>query len=133
MTTYVDTCVLIDAIDEDADHHQWSVDRLNEAKEVGPVFVSDAVYSEFSVAMDSVDEVNQVLTVLNLQRCSYSEHDLFDAGKAFLAYRQNQGTKSNVLPDFFIGALARNNAKPLITRDVQRFATYFPEAELVIP
>lgn len=133
MTAYVDTCVLIDALDPQADHHQWSVDRLNEAKQNGPVFVSDMVYSEFSVSLETVQEVDEVIGALDLQRCSYSDPDLFDAGKAYAAYRKNNGQKLNVLPDFFIGALARNNAGPIITRDVQRFATYFPEADLIAP
>lgn len=133
MTAFVDTCVLIDVLDASAKHHQWSVDRLNEAKQEGPVFVSDIVYSEFSVSLTSISEVDQVIHALNLERCSYSSQDLFDAGKAYAAYRGNGGTKLNVLPDFLIGALGVNQSGPIITRDVTRFRTYFPTAALISP
>lgn len=133
MTAFVDTCVLIDVLDEDATFHLWSIQQLNEARENGPVLVSDAVFSEFSVTMESVDVVNDVLTTLSLERCSYSDADLFDAGKAFAQYKRNGGAKENVLPDFFIGAVAQNEAGPLITRDAQRFRTYFPNLSVIAP
>lgn len=133
MTSFVDTCVLIDAIDESAAHHEWSVERLNEAKQGGPVFVSDMVYSEFSVSLNSVQEVDEVLGALDLQRCSYSNSDLFSAGKAYAAYKRNNGQKLNVLLDFLIGALAENEGWPVITRDTKNFASYFPGANLISP
>ena len=42
------------------------------------------------------------------------------AGKAFLRHRKQQGTKTNVLPDFFIGAHAAATASRILTRDVER-------------
>jgi predicted nucleic acid-binding protein len=62
-----------------------------------------------------------------------SRDALFLAGKVFLQYRRNNGKKSNVLPDFFIGAHAAVNQYKLMTRDKGRFSTYFPTVELIIP
>jgi len=58
---------------------------------------------------------------------------LFLAGKAFLQYKKRKGGKSNVLPDFFIGAHAAVAGYQLITRDKGRFSTYFPSVKLIIP
>ena len=58
---------------------------------------------------------------------------LFLAGKVFLAYRRKKGSKSGVLPDFFIGAHAAVMELPLLTRDSTRFASYFPTVRLIAP
>ena len=58
---------------------------------------------------------------------------VFPNGKAFAQYRQRGGTKSNVLSDFFIGAHAAVSRLPLLTRDKQRYASYFPGVVLLAP
>lgn len=58
---------------------------------------------------------------------------LFLAGKAFVRYRRQGGTKSNVLGDFFIGAHAAVSGLSILTRDTRRYATYFPSVALVTP
>ena len=135
MTTFVDTSVLIDILQRNAQHHQWSTDELKRAKENGPVVVSDMVYSEFSVAIPSKAEVDEVIKKLDLYRCGYDENVLFGAGKAYAKYRARagEGAKKNVLPDFFIGALANHEESPLITRDPQKVHAYFPNVKLITP
>lgn len=133
MTTFVDTNVLIDLITPEAEYHQWCKDAIDGARVNGPVLVSDAVYSEFSITMDSVAHTDQVIAELSMVRCSYSHDVLFRAGRAYAAYKTNKGTKSNVLPDFFIGALAEVEQAPLITRDTGKIGTYFPTVALIAP
>ena len=58
---------------------------------------------------------------------------LFLAGKAFQRYRARGGTRTNTLPDFFIGAHAAVLGIPLLTRDARRYAGYFPNLELIVP
>jgi len=55
------------------------------------------------------------------------------AGKAFRQYRQSGGTKTGVLPDFFIGAHAEAEKYKLLTRDAGRYKTYFPKIKLICP
>lgn len=57
----------------------------------------------------------------------------FLAGKVFLAYRQNEGTSSTTLPDFFIGAHAAVTGLDLLARDVDRYRTSFPTVSLIAP
>ena len=57
----------------------------------------------------------------------------YTAGRAFLHYRQKRGTKTGVLPDFFIGAHAQTEGWTILTRDVGRYATYFPGVKLISP
>ena len=58
---------------------------------------------------------------------------LFRAGKAFGEYRRRGGTRTGVLPDFFIGAHAEAAGLRLLTRDGSRYRSYFPEVALIAP
>lgn len=58
---------------------------------------------------------------------------LFLAGKAFGQYRAAGGTRTGVLPDFFVGAHALITGSPLLTRDTRRYRAYFPELRLIAP
>jgi predicted nucleic acid-binding protein len=55
------------------------------------------------------------------------------AGKAFVRYRRQAGTKSNVLGDFFIGAHAAVSGHPVLTRDTRRYTAYFSGVTLIAP
>jgi predicted nucleic acid-binding protein len=71
---------------------------------------------------------NLGLTLLELPRPA-----LFLAGKALVQYRRQGGKSNNVLADFFIGAHAAVLGCPLLTRDVQRYQSYFPSVKLITP
>lgn len=58
---------------------------------------------------------------------------LFLAGKAFLQYRRRKGTKNGGPSGFFIGAHASVLGIPLLTRDVGKYASYFPHVTLITP
>ncbi len=55
------------------------------------------------------------------------------SGKTFLDYRRNKGTKDSTLPDFFIGAHALISSFDLITRDITKYRTYYPNLKLISP
>jgi hypothetical protein len=57
----------------------------------------------------------------------------FLAGKCFLDYRRRGGTRTSPLPNFFIGAHAAVAGYALLTRDINRYRTYFPRLELISP
>lgn len=55
------------------------------------------------------------------------------AGLAFREYRRRGGPRMTILPDFLIGAHARCRNVPIITRDRDRFESYFPDLHLIDP
>lgn len=134
MVTFIDTNVLIDVLDGDPVRSGPSSVRLNEAKARGRVLITDVVFSEFSIAMETVEAAEEVVHSLDITRVRCSAQGLFRAGRAYLAYKgNNAGPKTNVLPDFLIGAHAAVESAPLVTSDVKRMTAYFPELTVIKP
>lgn len=99
----------------------------------GALFVNDPVYAELSVYYPSVDAVEEMLTAAQVDVLPIPRSALFLAGKAFQRYRASGGTRTGVLPDFFIGAHAAVMGVKLLTRDPRRYRQYFPTVELICP
>jgi predicted nucleic acid-binding protein len=77
--------------------------------------------------------VEQVLAEAEIAMLPIPHRALFRAGKAFRDYRRRGGTRTGVLPDFFIGAHAEASGFRLLTRDSARYRTYFPGLDLIAP
>lgn len=133
MTTYFDTNVLIAILDPAEPHHAWATAQFEESKERGPVVICDIVYSELSAGMATKEEVDTAIKELALERLPSDENALFRAGTAYRQYRERAGTKTNVLPDFLIGAAAAATGIPLVTANVKDYRNYFPEVNLIHP
>lgn len=55
------------------------------------------------------------------------------SGKVFTQYRRAGGSRTDVLPDSFVGAHAAVQGLPLLTRDVGRYRSCFPTVTLIAP
>jgi len=131
--TLIDTNVLIDILSDDPNWRVWSVDRLNERTEHGPLLINDVVYAELSSRYSTEELLEEKILRLNVRLERIPKHALFLAGHAFERYRRTGGTRTGVLPDFFIGAHAEVAQLPILTRDVGRYRTYFPNVTLIAP
>lgn len=131
--TLVDTNVLLDLVTNDARFVDWSIAQLEAASLRGPIIINDVIYAELSVRYIEIERLDAFIEEAVLQHDPIPREALFLAGKAFLAYRKSGGTKSGVLPDFFLGAHAAVLEIPILTRDVARFRTYFPTVDLITP
>ena len=131
--TLVDSNVLLDILTEDPAWLTWSSGALASAAELGPLYVNPVVYAEVSVRFTRIEELDDALPPSDFGRLALPWESAFLAGKAFLDYRRNKGTKSSPLPDFFIGAHAAVAQLRLLTRDTARYRTYFPTVELITP
>jgi predicted nucleic acid-binding protein len=131
--TLVDSNVLLDILTEDPTWQGWSSNALADAAETGPVYINPIIYSEVSVRFTTVEALEDALPPQDYRREPLPWAAAFLAGKVFVDYRRNQGTKSSMLPDFFIGAHAAVADLELLTRDVGRYRTYFPTVTLIAP
>ena len=91
------------------------------------------IYAELSVRYDSKEQLDDFISGIRLKRDPIPDAALFLAGKVFRKYRKAGGTRSGVLPDFFIGAHAAVRGLPLLTRDLGRYRSYYPTVEVIAP
>ncbi|MEQ1937179.1 type II toxin-antitoxin system VapC family toxin [Mesorhizobium sp. CN5-321] len=131
--TLVDTNILFDLVTRNTDWLDWSLHALGNAAVAGPVSINAVIYAELSVRYETLAEVDNFLEVTGIQVVDLSNRTAFLAAKAYSKYRLSGGTKTGVLSDFFIGAHAQALSVPLLTRDVRRYRTYFPEVRLIAP
>ena len=129
----VDTNVLVDVLEDDPDWAEWSIGQLRGQAQVHELVINPIIYAELSLAFATVEALDAAVDQMRLTVAEVPRPALFLAGQAFLRYRRAGGGKSNVLSDFFIGAHAAVASCPLLTRDVQRYRTYFPTVKLIAP
>ena len=91
------------------------------------------MYAEISARFSTPSALDGKLSDLELDVLDLPRNAVFLAGKAYVQYRRQGETKSNVLADFFIGAHATVLGCPLLTRDMKRYAAYFPSVRLIAP
>ncbi len=129
----VDTNVLVDILENDPEWVDWSIGQLRSQSKVHRLIINPIIYSELSLTFSSVETLDQTVSDLGLSVFEIPRPALFLAGKAFAKYRRQGGNKNNVLADFFIGAHAAVSGCHLLTRDVQRYQSYFPSVKLIAP
>jgi predicted nucleic acid-binding protein len=129
----VDSNVLIDVLENDPQWADWSIAQLRAQSQIHRLVINETVYSEISLTFSTVEALDKTIQELDLDFIGIPKPALFLAGKAFLRYRRQGGTKNNVLGDFFIGAHAAVAGCTILTRDSRRFASYFPSVPLIAP
>jgi predicted nucleic acid-binding protein len=129
----VDTNVLVDVLEDDPRWADWSIDQLRAQSKIHPLLINPIIYAELSLTFSRVEALDRAVESMGLALKELPRPALFLAGKAFALYRRKGGKKSNVLADFFVGAHAAVLGCPLLTRDAQRYRSYFPTVELITP
>ena len=129
----VDSNVILDVVTDGEVWADWSQEQLEQAASAGPLVINDVIYAEISTRYATVEAVDAMLRSLDISVATIPRTALFLAGKAYLRYRATAGVRTGVLSDFFIGAHAAVEQRPLLTRDAQRYRSYFPTVELITP
>ncbi len=130
---FVDTNVILDVATFDPNWAIWSLDQLELASASGPLLINEIVYAELSIGYTLIERLDDLVEQMELEMLQIPRSALFLAGKAYQRYRQSGGTRTGVLPDFFIGAHAAVVQVPVLTRDVARYRAYFPTVRLIAP
>jgi predicted nucleic acid-binding protein len=129
----VDSCVVIDVLEDDRTWAGWSLAQLETWSARGPLLIDAVIYAELAAYAASKESLEEEITVAGLALQEFPRDALFLAGRAHAAYRKRGGTRAGVLADFLVGAHAAVLRIPILTRDTARFRTYFPTIELVSP
>lgn len=129
----VDTNVLVDLVEDDPAWADWSISQLRAQSKIHRLVINPIIYTELSVTFSTAEALEQTVNDLGLTVVEIPRPALFLAGKAFVRYRRQGGTKNNVLADFYIGAHAAVSQYPVLTRDTKRYSSYFPSVVLIAP
>ena len=131
--TLVDTNVLLDLVTDDPTWADWLMRQLDAAGLRGELVINGMIYAELSVRFATIEALDAVVNDARLAIAAMPRAALFLAAKVFQRYRAIGGTRTGVLPDFFIGAHAAVAGLTLLTRDARRYRRYFPSLDLIAP
>ena len=112
---------------------EWSERQLDKLALRHRLIINPVVYAELSIGFQQMDEVETILSMVKVQVEEMPRGALFLARKAFQKYRARAGTKTGVLPDFFIGVHVVTAGVSVLTRDARRYRSYFPKIRLITP
>ena len=133
MTYLVDSNVLLDVMTEDPVWSAWSGETLAQCAERATLAVNPLIYAEVSIRFDRIEALEEALPEADFRRLPLPWEAAYLAGKSFLQYRRRRGARRSPLPDFYIGAHAAVAGLVLLTRDAERYRTYFPRLEIIAP
>jgi predicted nucleic acid-binding protein len=129
----VDSNVILDVLTEDEKWFSWSSQSLSFHADRGLLAINPIIYAEISVGFKKIEDLEATLLPGYFTKLDLPWEAAFLAGKCFLKYRKREGSRRSPLPDFYIGAHAAVLGIPLITRDHERYKTYFPSLEIISP
>jgi predicted nucleic acid-binding protein len=129
----VDSNVLIDILNPEAARSQAVVAAFNRLSATRKPQINQVIFAEIASNFRAIAQLEAVVSDLDLEFTGLTLEDSFRAGSAFRDYRRKGGPRQSILPDFLIGAQAAVRGWPILTRDPKRFASYFPEVELIDP
>lgn len=133
MTALVDSNVILDILTNDPNWFDWSSHQLMTYARQDQLAINPIIYAKIAVGFPQETALQTALPETLFQRLTLPWKAAFLAGQSFLLYRRRGGTKTSPLPDFYIGAHATVSKLQLITRDVNRYRTYFPDLVLISP
>ncbi len=129
----VDSNVILDVVTEDSKWYDWSAGQLEKLAESHTLVINPIIYTEISIGFDRIEDLDQAVPPEFFRRDPLPWEAGFLAGKCFVKYRRSGGRRRSPLPDFYIGAHAAIGGIALLTRDTNRYKTYFPKVALISP
>jgi hypothetical protein len=129
----VDSNVILDIFTQDANWFDWSAKQLETLADTHLLAINPIIYAEVSIRFSRIEALEQALPTTAFKRLTLPMEAAFLAGKAYMQYKKRQGKKLSTMPDFYIGAHAAVENMKLLTRDINRYKTYFPSVTLITP
>jgi len=129
----VDSNVLFDLINQESAWSKWSQEQIRLLGNREVVAINPIILAEVSVAFETYEEGRAALPETWYVREDLPWEASFLAGRCYVQYRRRLGLRRSPMPDFYIGAHALVRGYRLLTRDANRYRTYFPNLKLITP
>lgn len=129
----VDSNIILDIFTEDSHWFSWSANQLMTLVETHTLAINPIIYAEVSVRFEHIEDLEEALSMSYFRRVALPWEACFLAAKIFAMYKQRGDIKNSTLLDFYIGAHALISGMSLVTRDINRYKTYFPKLALICP
>ncbi|RWM21973.1 MAG: type II toxin-antitoxin system VapC family toxin [Mesorhizobium sp.] len=133
ISTLIDTNVLIDVWGPAGRETKWSASALTACRRDGALVINTIVWSELAPLIATEPLLRKAVETLKMDRELLPLEAAFLAGVTHSRYRRAGGLRERTLPDFFIGAHAVVAGHRLLTRDVARYRSYFPDLDIMSP
>jgi predicted nucleic acid-binding protein len=95
--------------------------------------INPIIYAEVSIRFARIEDLEDALPHAFFRRAALPWEAAFLAGKCFVRYRRDGGTRRSPLPGFYIGAHAAVKGWTLLSREATRYRSYFPRLRLISP
>lgn len=127
----VDSCILLDIATNDSRHAEASLAALEHYQ--GQLAINPLVYAEICQAFIADGVLDRALAGYHIVKLPLPYDAARIAAEAFAQFKINKGKSRHILPDFYIGAHALLDKRPILTRDAKVFSQYFPGVEVIEP
>ncbi|MBN1961932.1 MAG: PIN domain-containing protein [Deltaproteobacteria bacterium] len=133
MITAIDSSVLFDVILNDPKYCSPSLASLQRANSEGSLIVCPVVWAELRAALKAPETIAYVLNNANIAFDPFDQKCTDLAGDLWCKYRRNGGKRSQLIPDFLVGAHAQIRADRILTRDRGFLRRYFNPLVVIEP
>ena len=132
MVLGVDSSILLGLVKDKTLYRPW-LEFILDLNSEAQLVVCDVVYAEISSIYDDEAELQAALNLMGINYDVIRSDTAFLAGEIYTAYRHAGGPRTNLVPDFLVGAHALNQANGLLTTDRGYLRTYFRGLKLLQP
>ena len=132
MITAIDSSVLWAILNGESDGER-RIDTLAEAASTGSLIVCPVAFAELAPAAVDAAELASTLEKFAIVYDPFSPEAAHLAGTKFKNYRNVDGPRMHLIPDFLIAAHATVQADRLPTSDRGYLKTWFPDLTLLQP
>lgn len=132
MILAVDSSVLLGVLKEKERYRSW-LDFILDLHAHAQLVVCDVVYAEIAGVYRNEAELQEALGLLGLTYDVIRPDTAFLAGQIYSTYRRAGGPRTNLVPDFLIGAHSIHQTNGLLTTDRGYLRSYFKGIKVLQP
>jgi len=130
----IDTNILLDIATRDPNWFKWSAGELAPLVSQREAAINPVIYTELAPHFKNQRDLDlNLVPPTDFKRLTLPYSTGFPAARAFKEYRKAGGNRTAPLPDFMIGAHAEAEGLSILTRDANRYRSYFPSVQLICP